>query len=230
MYVSTEPEARPVFTEATCEAERLSAAALAARIYCEEHLGLPWEQGRPLLYDPEAARAASQVLVARHQGEVVATVWLHHPDPARAAAEGTRYGLPMERLFDLSAWRGPAPIQVSHAACRADLRGRGLSHALWSEAVQRGQQSGILITAATGLRDPARAAGLWAQLRRPGLPLEARLRCAAQGVQGAAPQTGDVPWLIRSYARFGLVAVGEPVYLPRFRMFDLPMWMPPAEA
>ncbi len=213
-------------TDAATPAERLAAADLAARIYCEEHLGRSWEEGRALLYDPEEALAASRVLVARAGSEVIATVWIHTPDPARAAAEGTTFGLPIERTFDLSSAAGRPLVQVSHAACHPAWRGKGVSAKLWRAALRETRDRELIICAATGLSSPRSAAALWARVADQTASWRAEPLDGSRAPGCEAPAAERLPWLIGSYSRLGLRAAGEPVFFPQFGMYDLPMWLP----
>ena len=219
-------ELTPTISEAATRRQRLAAAALADRIYCEEHLGMPWAEGRALVADPEAALAASRVLIATFQGEVVATVFIHAPCPERAEREGTRLGLPVERHLDLREGAERSLVQISHAACHPRWRGQGVSGRLWRRALALTADREVVVVAATGLREAGAAAGLWAQLRERAPGWRSHLRDPERGAGEVPPQDVAVPWLLESYQRLGLRPLGEPVFFPRFGMFDLPMWMP----
>jgi hypothetical protein len=220
------PVVRPnvSFGVATTDAARQEAALLANRIYCEEHLGRSWADGRHL-FDENPFGPTDHVLIARCGPEVVATVCIHHPDPLRAVRERTVVGLPIEASVDLSGLARRPLVQVSRAACARAFRGNGVSHELWLRVTHLTRAYDVLVMAATGLTTDAEAAGLWQQLHDPSLPVHLPHQPGVRGPEGVGSLL-RVPWLIESYGRFGLHAAGRPVWFDRFGMYDLPMWRP----
>ena len=160
------------------------------------------------------------------EASVIATVWVHEPDAARAAREGTHFGLPLEAHLRLPTHAGLDPVQVSHAACHPDWRSKGVSRMLWDRCLATTAGRDLFIAAATGLREAPDAAGLFQQLRDTAQGWQATLRVPSRGAACVTPREGAVPWLIGSYGRIGFRPAGEPIYFPQFGMFDLPMWLP----
>ncbi len=198
-------------------AERQAAFELANRIYCEEHLGRPWADNRHLFpVDEHFARA--RIFVARVDGRVVATAWLHDAGP-----------LPIEQHYDLgpARRRGLRLVQGSHAACAPEWRGRGLSRRIWARVRAEAARVGdhLVFISGTAIDDDAAvcamvagfdARGEWGWTAAP-LP---GVRTADAGDARPAP----APWLVEAYRRaFDARPLSRPMYRPQFRQWCLPM-------
>lgn len=203
--------------ETASPTERRAAFELANRIYCEEHLGRPWAESRHLFpMDDDFERA--RIFVARIDGQVVATAWLHDAGP-----------LPIERHYDLGSARrrGLRLVQGSHAACDPAWRGHGLSRRIWARlraaAARVGDHlvfiSGTLIddeAAVRGMVAGFDARGEWGWTADP-LP-------GVRTADGLGAEPAPAPWLVEAYVRaFDARPLSRPMYRPQFRQWCLPM-------
>lgn len=229
--MTTELHGRLQIRPARTPQECLATAQLACQTLHEECRGEPWAQHPAPDSAIELALAASLTVAAWRGEQPVATASIHRRDPARARADRTDYGLPCERVATIrpGAFGSAELVHGSYAACLRPWRGLGLLDRILDALCAATRDCAVLTVAATWLRTPGEAAGLWARLAQSNPQAGRRVlaRDPHTSVAGHCPVDGPIPWLIAYYRRVGFELAGEPIFMKAYGMYALPMVLPP---
>lgn len=222
-----------------------------------EDMGIANENDERLLYDEYDSLETTKIYVALNEGRCIASIRTMEPNKEMAEKKGTEFGLPYEEVFDLSQLNGKfSPFaEISRttnngenasaiinvlALCFQYLKNKGFVYPLGRIGLDIDDDVDTEIAYQLVKKKGYMYGGIELVPRKPEVR-EGKIEASFYDKTGLLDDRGNViiekldpkkmelPGSLSFYLRFGIKAIGKPIYHKKFNRYALPVVVPSNE-